>query len=129
VDDEPVIGKMITRFLGKHMPDYSVIYFTSGESALVYLKNNTTVGLLLTDIEMPGITGIEFARQVRTLYPALPIIVMSGTADGQHREEIFKLGADFISKPFNLADLLGKLMNLLGDKRSFCGGRDTENKV
>jgi DNA-binding response OmpR family regulator len=106
VDDEPGIGEILTRFLAKH--NHKPIFFTSGNDALVYLKSGP-VTLLLTDMEMPEITGIELARQVKTLYPALPIIVMSGSANGQDRDVIFQLGADFISKPFDLVDLLKRI--------------------
>jgi DNA-binding response OmpR family regulator len=134
VDDEPAIGQMLTRFLGKH--NYEVIFFTSGKEALAYLKDNTVSLLLMdwllerselqptilgsksgaeasfncrsTDMIMPGITGVELARQVKTLYPTMPIIVMSGSADGPDRDRIFELGADFIPKPFNLVDLVRK---------------------
>jgi len=133
VDDEPQIGKMLTQFLGKH--NCRVIFFTNGKDALACLKSNR-VNLLLTDMTMPGITGIpygtpfngtclpvrqaclpvrqvpsgiELARQVKTLYPALPVIVMSGLADGRDRDEIFSLGADFIPKPFDLVELLKRI--------------------
>jgi DNA-binding response OmpR family regulator len=62
---------------------------------------------------MPEMSGLELARQVKTLYPAIPIIVMSGTADGKDRDEIFSLSADFIPKPFDLADLLKRVARLL----------------
>jgi len=106
VDDEPQIGQILTRFLAKH--NYRVIFFTSGKEAIAYLKNNT-IDLLLTDLQMPDLTGLEIARQVKTLFPALPVIVMSGSASGQARDEIFSLGADFILKPFELTDLLERI--------------------
>jgi CheY-like chemotaxis protein len=149
VDDDPVIGKLLTRFLteqqrgataesrpkrgrprsgseGGAEENYAVTAFTSGKDALDYLKSQIPpnpplskggirgdfacgVGLLLTDLQMPEMTGIELARQVKILYPALPIIVMSGSADGEARDEIFSLGADFISKPFDLAELLKRI--------------------
>jgi DNA-binding response OmpR family regulator len=122
VDDEPQIGQILTKFLTKH--NYRVIFFTSGKKALDYLKSNSacsepfgipqdklseSVTLLLTDMQMPGMTGLELAREVKPLYPALPIIVMSGSADGRDRDEIFSLGADFIYKPFELAELLERV--------------------
>jgi len=107
VDDNPIIGKLLMRFLTEE--NYEVTSFTRGKEALEYLKTNEAVGLLLTDIDMPEMSGIELSRQVKTLYPALPIIVMSGSADGQTRDEIFSLGADFIPKPFELVDLLKRV--------------------
>ena len=132
VDDDPIIGKLLTRFLAEK--NYEVTAFTSGKDALDYLESSsplfkdcypelgsgsnemlkrvqhdTAIRLLLTDLHMPEMTGIELARQVKTLYPAMPIIVMSGLADGRDRDEIFSLGADFIPKPFDLAELLKRI--------------------
>lgn len=56
VDDQPMIEKFLMWFLGKQ--NYGVIFFTNGKKALAYLKSNT-VSLLLTDMEMPEITGLE----------------------------------------------------------------------
>jgi DNA-binding response OmpR family regulator len=105
VDDDPAIGEMLTKFLAKH--NCRVISFTQGQAALDYLKTNPTgVNLLLTDMVMPEMTGLELTRQAKALYPALPVIVMSGSGEGLDRDEIFSLGADFIHKPFDLVDLL-----------------------
>ncbi|MBI4712720.1 MAG: response regulator [Planctomycetes bacterium] len=99
---------MLKYFLGN--TKYQVICFNNGKEALDCLKNkHTAFGLLLTDLDMPEMTGLELARQGKTLYPALPIIVMSGSATGQDRDEIFSLGADFIPKPFKLNDLLERI--------------------
>lgn len=117
VDDDPIIGKLLARFLTEE--NYEVTSFTSGEKALNHLKTNEAVDLLLTDIDMPEMTGIELARQAMALYPALPIIVMSGSAGGEARDEIFSLGADFIPKPFDMADLLERVRI-----KSRLGGRE-----
>jgi len=111
VDDDPMLGQMLTEFLGGR--DYRVISFTRAKDALDYLANNT-IGFLLTDMEMPEMSGLELLRQVKTLYPTLPAMVMSGlpaatlagSAGGNALDEIFSLGADFIPKPFDMVDLL-----------------------
>ena len=136
VDDDPMIGKLLTTFLGER--EYEVNYFTSPQKALTCLRllgntpnpvrsehnqrNNLSsksdcslsdasngVNLLLTDLQMPEMSGIELVRAAKILCPALPVIVMSGSADGAARDEIFSLGADFIPKPFELADLLKRI--------------------
>lgn len=119
VDDEPHIGKMLTQFLARH--NYQVIFFTRGKEALAYLKDFPG-DLLLTDLQMPNLTGIELAREVKTLYPALPIIVMSGSADGPARDEIFSIPADFIPKPFGLADLLERINSQITINHNQPGG-------
>ena len=114
--------------------NYRVIFFTNGHKALDYLKSPHPpfakgeqgglelgvrgdsacgVTLLLTDLQMPAMTGLELLRQVKTLYPTLPALVMSGSADGADRDEIFALGADFIAKPFDLADVLIRIDSMI----------------
>lgn len=115
VDDDPEIGRIVTSLLCKHNHNHGVISFTGGKGALAYLKNDIScpderrVKLLLTDIEMSEMTGLELLRQAKTLYPGLPVIVMSGAGEGRDRDEIFSLGADFIPKPFGLVDLLARI--------------------
>jgi len=120
VDDDPMIGRCLTMFLERH--NYRVVFFTDGNKALDYLKSphppfakgekgglESGVHFLLTDLQMPGMTGLELLRQVKALFPALPALVMSGSADGRDRDELFALGADFIAKPFELADVLKRI--------------------
>jgi two-component system response regulator HydG len=131
VDDEPQIGQMLTKFLGKH--NYKAIPFTSGKEAIAYLKsvNEGEPRCLLktsVDNDLYGrwlllTAGIELARQAKTLYPTLPIIVMSSSADGRDRDEIFSLGADFIHKPFKLTDLLQLINSQI--TRSVCSGTNS----
>jgi DNA-binding response OmpR family regulator len=118
VDDDPMIGRCLTMFLDGH--NYRVIFFTDGNKALAYLANNT-VNFLLTDLQMPAMTGLELLRQVKTLFPALPALVMSGSADGRDRDEIFSLGADFIAKPFDLADVLTPLERTINKDKDLSG--------
>lgn len=80
-----------------------------GRETTEAISTSNGVALLLTDLDMPEINGLELARQAKRLYPTLPIIVMSGSADGQDRDAIFALGADFIPKPFELDDLLKRI--------------------
>ena len=105
VDDEPAIAELLTRFLTKK--NYEVTGFTSGKEALEHLKTNE-VNLLLTDIDMPEMSGIELIKATKELKPNLPILVITGTANLKAMNEIvitMGIGTDYIAKPFQLDSL------------------------
>jgi len=103
VDDEPAIGELLTRFLAKK--NYEVASFTSGKEALEHLKTND-VNLLLTDMNMPEMNGIELIRATKGLQPNLPILLMTGTPDAEMMNELIKYTiSDYITKPFELDSL------------------------
>ena len=104
VDDEPALGELLVRFLGKK--GYEAVSFTSGKKALAYLKDNP-VSLVLTDVNMPEMNGIEVVRLAKQIRPDLPIIVMgSHIGDEEIKSNLFKLGVtDYLSKPFELTFL------------------------
>src|ERR1051326_3422694 len=77
VDDEPVIRVLAKRFLERS--GYRAMDAGSGAEALNVLRQKPcNIALLLTDIVMPGISGIELAQEARTVRPALPVVFMSG---------------------------------------------------
>jgi CheY-like chemotaxis protein len=75
VDDEP--NSLILRKLVLEKAGYRVLTASSGPQALEVLSANP-VNLVLSDQLMPGTTGTELARQVKTQFPALPVILISG---------------------------------------------------
>jgi two-component system response regulator AtoC len=78
------------------------IAFDSAEAALQALRDESAA-LVLTDLRMPGIGGIEFLRRLRTLDPRVPVIVLTAYGTVEAAVEAMKLGAaDFIAKPFDL---------------------------
>lgn len=103
VDDEPAIGELLVNFLGQE--GYEITSFTSGKKALAHLKTKP-VDLLLTDLRMPEMNGLDVIKATKKTKPDLPIMAMSGSPDSEMIEiidELRKLGvSNYLKKPFTL---------------------------
>ncbi|UCD34791.1 MAG: response regulator [Nitrospiraceae bacterium] len=99
VDDDPYVLEISSKVLEEK--GYPVIPCTCGEEALTRLRNNHA-RLIITDIKMPGISGIELLERIHGLYPKMPVILMTGFAELDMAIKAVKKGAfDFITKPYN----------------------------
>jgi DNA-binding response OmpR family regulator len=80
----------------------------------VYRSHAGKIDLVLLDLTMPGIGGEETLRQLRTLSPQLPVVVMSGYSEGETMRRCASLGVSgYLPKPFEIADLLARIAPLL----------------
>lgn len=99
VDDDDIIRETLNELLSA---TYSCKTAETAEQALVQLESET-FEVVLTDISMPGLSGLELLRHVLRLYPQTPVILVSGLSDQQHAEGLMKLGAfDYLLKPFRI---------------------------
>src|SRR5437588_8780596 len=74
----------------------------TAEQALAYIREQS-YDVVLTDISMPGLSGVELLGQLRQSQPDTPVIVITGINDRTHAEGLIRLGAfDYILKPFRL---------------------------
>ena len=104
IDDDASMRKATSRILNEH--GYLVEEFSSGESFLENLKERSPAVILL-DMEMPRINGIEIQRRLILRGIKTPIIFVSGHSHQQQIVDSMKCGAvDFIFKPFQLDNLL-----------------------
>ncbi len=112
VDDDKNIGKMIEINLRK-AKEYEVRTATSGEACLKIIGEELP-DLILLDIQMPGIDGIETLKRLRDIEPRIPVVMMSAHATIEKAVQSMKLGAyDFITKPFASDRLLVTVKNAL----------------
>jgi CheY-like chemotaxis protein len=110
VDDEKDMETLFQQRFRKEIRDHDVqfAFAISGEEALVYLSQlNHEAVLILSDINMPGMSGLELLKRIKEKYENPPPIVMMITAygDTENYNQAMKLGADeFLTKPvdFNL---------------------------
>jgi len=106
VDDEPQITRVLRRSLTAHR--YDVRVAADGEAALE-LFNDWHPDLVVTDLSMPNMGGLEFCRRLRQA-SNVPIIVLSVKGDERAKVEALDSGADdFVTKPFGMDELLARV--------------------
>jgi len=116
VDDEDSMITMI------HDALVSIGYPTKSASnackALDIVKNEN-ISLIISDIRMEKIDGIEFMREVHKHYPDIPFIIMTGYTPNYSYEDIINAGAsDFIEKPFSIGELKAKISRIENEKHN-----------
>jgi len=113
VEDEPAILQITTRIL-KNL-GYNVLAFTSPREALLKGADKDKIHLLITDVIMPEMSGLELSRKLQARFPGLRCLYMSGyTADAMDDSNVLEEGAQFIQKPFTVKELSEKVREALG---------------
>jgi DNA-binding response OmpR family regulator len=111
VEDEPHIAQGLIYNL--QAEDYQVTHVESGEDALAHLAVHACA-LLILDLMLPGIDGLEVCRKVRKQNLQLPILMLTARGAEQDRIAGLSEGADdYLSKPFNLKEFLLRVSGLL----------------
>jgi PAS domain S-box-containing protein len=113
VEDDEHSRRFIQRLLKE--AGYQVTCACQAEEALAVLPTlNPAPELLLTDIIMPGMSGVELSDQVALRLPGLPVLFISGYPDDALRHRAVELGQDLLLKPFSAEDLLDRIGRKLG---------------
>ena len=109
IDDDPEIRKLLDQYLTKN--GFEVDAFNDGESFLE--TNETKFSLVILDIGLPGIDGLEVCRRIRQ-NSNIPIIMLTAASDDLDRILGLELGSDdYMGKPFNPRELLARIKALL----------------
>ena len=104
VDDDEIIRVILSKLIKKE--GFEVLVADRGERALEMIRSRTA-DLLITDIMMPGMDGMELFRKAKELDRELPVVLITGHADVQGAVKAIKAGAhDYIVKPFDNNDVL-----------------------
>jgi two-component system chemotaxis response regulator CheY len=115
VDDEHDVKTLFEQRFRKEIRDKEMnfAFAFSGEEALIYMReNHHEAVLILSDINMPGMSGLELLKEIKEKYEVPPPVVMMITAygDADNYNEAMKLGADdFLTKPVDFTALKEKL--------------------
>src|SRR5438128_3959283 len=116
-DDNEVAQRLCKRVLEK--AGYPVLIAGDGLQAVdIALRERPE--MILMDVAMPGIDGLEAMRRIKTEIPTMPIVIASAHSMSSDRERFLAAGADnVLSKPFRLADLIS-IVEQLARARSNC---------
>ena len=109
VEDSSSVRKILETFLSK---DYDVFSQSDGKMALSWLQSGNIPDLIISDVNMPNLSGEEFLKQVKSsgIFKDIPVIMLSGIEDSSERIKMLKLGAiDYMIKPFNPEELRIKI--------------------
>ena len=124
IEDEANIRRVLINILSEETPSYSVEEAEDGLKGLEKIKT-TDYDLVLCDIKMPKMDGVELLEAVKKIKPEIPMVMISGHGDMETAINAMRLGAfDYISKPPDLNRLLNTVRNAL-DKKQLV----VENKI
>ncbi len=112
VDDEPALTASLSRLLERQ--NYQVVTHNhAAEAVALFRENPAWFDLVITDLSMPGMNGLEVARQIHALRPEMPVIVMSGFASELNRENLRATGVgELLDKPVSPSALTEVLQRL-----------------
>ena len=116
LDDEPIVCKRLKPAFQKM--GHTVETLTNSAQALTRLRE-TTFDLVVTDLKMEGVDGIQILDAVKTSSAATQVIVITGFATLETAKESYRKGAfDFVAKPFKLRDILDCVKRIEDKRRS-----------
>jgi DNA-binding response OmpR family regulator len=118
VDDDELACKAVFRVIEKR--GFTVLTAYSGRQALEVLSTNPSVDVLVLDVMMPEMNGLEVCRELRrdSRFNDLPVILLTGCDDFETRAAGMKLGvSEFLCKPFANHELLARINNQLEVRR------------
>lgn len=105
VDDEESIRKILRARLERE--HFIVHTAENADQALANLAHDPQISLIITDIRMPGKTGIELLKEIKLMHPGKKVIVMTGHAEKSTAIEALKNNAsDYLEKPFNMEEMV-----------------------
>jgi YesN/AraC family two-component response regulator len=120
VDDEQDVESLFTQRFRRDLKSNNLeFHFAfSAEDALNYIStlNPIDIVLILSDINMPGKSGLDLLKEVKNKFPQLKVMMVTAYGDQQNYDKAFALGADdFITKPIDFETLREKIITLGGN--------------
>ena len=113
VDDEATIRRFAARVLAEH--GFEVHQATDGAEALDLVQGaDNRIDVVVSDIVMPRLNGVELMRQLAMVRPQLPVILMSGYAGPQLAERGIEAPCSILAKPFSAETLVAEVRRCIG---------------
>lgn len=111
VDDEAGVVEQVKELF--EMRNYAVVTATSGERALELIKKENP-NIVVLDIRMPGISGMDVLREIKKDYPKTSVIMLTGVEDESTRNMAMALGASgYLTKPYSYSELIDMSRKLI----------------
>ena len=113
VDDKQTIAKIIQVYIAD---TFECIYFDDPIKAIAWLQESNMPELIISDINMPNMNGVEFLDYIKKndLFKSIPFVILSGEDSTSQKIELLEKGADdYISKPFNPMELKVRLKKII----------------
>jgi DNA-binding response OmpR family regulator len=111
VDDEPMVRDVEAQILRQQ--GYKVLEAASAAEALQLARESAPIHLLITDLSMPGVDGLELTRQFRTMHPETPMLMVSGSLPLLRDRTQGLDQFEFLEKPFAFNQLVEKVRTIL----------------
>src|SRR3990172_7401021 len=116
VDDHREITRMLRTALETLGRGYTIVDVPSGEEAVLEIGRGG-IDLLIADVRLPGISGLDVAKRLRRANPKAPIVIISGQPSIPEEVEAQRLGAaGYFAKPLRLDEFMTAVLNALGEK-------------
>ena len=129
IEDEAAIRRVLVKILSEENTTYVVEEAEDGAAGYEKIKNND-YDLVLCDIKMPKMDGVELLEAVKKIKPEIPMVMISGHGDMETAINTMRLGAfDYISKPPDLNRLLNTVRNALDKKQLVVENKILKKKV
>lgn len=129
IEDESAIRRVLIKILSEENPSYTVFEAEDGLAGIEMAKNND-FDLVLCDIKMPKMDGIEVLEALKIIKPEVPIVMISGHGDLELAVKTMRMGAfDYLSKPPDLNRLLNIVRNALDKKHLVVENKRLKRKV
>jgi DNA-binding response OmpR family regulator len=112
LDDELSILKILDFYFNK---TYNVVAKQNGKEALEWMQQGVIPDVIIADVNMPEINGLEFIKQIRSsgFFKDVPLIMLSGNEGSNDKIKCLKAGADdYLNKPFNPEELEARIDNI-----------------
>ena len=113
VEDEPLLALVLERALQWRLTERYDIDTSSHASAALEQLRESPADLVVTDLQLPGMNGLELVRQVRRLNPRTHIMLITAYGSSAVQAEIGEMQATFLAKPFTLRQFIATVLKIL----------------
>jgi len=121
VEDHPIVSESLTRIISDSDLNIKCLHANNAAKGLAYLNGNS-FDLIMLDINLPDMNGIEFCKIAKSRFPGIKILAITTVAQRHVVEKMLDQGADgFILKTSDIDDIIGGIRHILSGKQLYLG--------